>query len=240
MPILRNLANLWIACAAPLVLFTSACTTFHMSEQVTPAALERHRRASEESALVLPFRFTPANPDHRKDMSEQDLLRWQEFLAQSLDQTGIFERVSAATSPDAAREAARYAISGEIREFQFRKNWVPTFFPVHLAASFFTFTLFTWLGGPTTITDVDFDATVEVKDLRTGVETGTFLVRFESTDLMNLYTSSLKNPYDNPGLVWSQLIGRLAVQIAAALPAEPPTQPAMSPAPAARPGQAPL
>jgi len=222
MPNSRTLAGVWTAWIAALALLASACATFHMSEQEGPAPLAKQRRATQESAVVLPFRFAPSDPGRRGDMSEQDLLRWQEFLAQSLDQTDIFSRVSTAESAEAV-QGARYAISGEIQNFRFRKNYVPTLFPVHAALSWLTFTAYTWLAGPTTITAVDFDVTVDVKDLRSGQTVGNFRKGFDSTDVENIYTSSMKNPYDNPGVVWADVIGSLASQIAGALPAEPTT-----------------
>jgi len=224
-----RLASAWVASGVSFALLTSACTTFHMTEQYAPAAVLKHRRASEETAVVLPFLFVPASKGDQGDMTPQDLARWQELLAQGLDQADIFARIVTAGS---AQAPARYAISGEIHDFSFAKNWVPTFFPIHLGASFFTFSLFTFLGGPTTLTKVNFDVTVDVKDVSTGESLGSFRKGFASTDVHNLYTKSTKNPYDNPTLVWNDVIGNLATEISAALPPDVAPVPATAAAPA--------
>jgi hypothetical protein len=224
-----------LAGLASLALLASGCTHFRMAEQTAPAGILKQRRATQESALILPFRYAPAKESDRDAMTELDVQRWQELLAQTLDASDIFARTSTTDDPQAP---ARYAISGEIHSFDFYKNWVPTL-PLHLAASFFTLTITTWFGAPTTVTHVDFDVTVDVKDLRTGAAVGSFRKQFKSTNAKNIYSSGAKNPYDNPTLVWNDVIGSLATQIAAALPADaelPVAMPAPAePAPAAEP-----
>lgn len=186
-----------------------------------PLAIEKQRRAEDATAAVLPFAYEPSDPKEAKKVSAADLDRWQQLLARGLDTTNVLAQVVTAEA-GAIPPGTRYLISGRITKFNFQKNWIPTFFPLHIAASVFTSTLYTWLAGPTTVTDVDFEVSVDVRHAASGDLVTTAEGRFHDMSVLHIYSPGTNNPYNNPNLVFSQVVESLAVKIAAALPAEPP------------------
>jgi hypothetical protein len=134
-----------------------------------------------------------------------------------IDQSNIFARVEI-SSEAGAPAGADFLLGGRITRFWFEKNWVPTFFPIHLGLSFFTFTGYTLFGGPTTATVVRFSVEFHLQRADTGEEIAVFDENYRSTRAVNIYSKGAENPYDNPNLVFAQVIGSAATRIAAALP----------------------
>jgi hypothetical protein len=150
-------------------------------------------------------------------MSAADLARWHDVLVDGLNQSNIFSEVVKANG-EHVPDTASYVIDGRITRYSFRKNWVPTFFPFHLGLSFITLTGYTWLAGPTTVTMVEFETVVDLKDSKTGATIKNFRVPYKDTSTLNVYSKDTNNPYGNPNLVFSQVISTMANEIAAALP----------------------
>src|SRR5437867_12270921 len=128
-----------------LSVLLSSCSSFNLSESHTTLTVKKQRRAKEATCVVKPFTFEPVgSPDQEVTLS--DITRWQEILVDGLNQANIFAEVVAVTN-DSKIVNAQYVMSGKIRKFYFKKNWVPTFFPGHIALSFFTLTVYTWAAG---------------------------------------------------------------------------------------------
>jgi len=163
------------------------------------------------------FPYTAEDPDDASDLTPADLLRWQQILVSGIDQTNIFALVEAA-SEGTTPPADGYILSGQITNFRFQKNWVPTFFPIHLGLTFFTFTGYTLFGGPTTATIVRFSTHFELQDARSGDRIIAFDENYRSTRAVNIYSKGAENPYDNPNLVFAEVISSAAIKIAAVLP----------------------
>ncbi len=202
-----------VGIAAALV----GCSTFALSEQQTPLNVTKHRRATERSVAVLPFTYQPTDADEIDKVSQADLDQWQVIFAEGIDRSNLFGEVLLVRSGQRVPTTS-YLIDGEITKFNFQKNWVPTLFPLHVGLSFFTFTAYTWLAGPTTITDVDFGIRIHLRDARTAEPLGTFIEFFEDTSAQNIYSKGVNNPYDNPSLVFSEIVDRLSAKVALALP----------------------
>jgi hypothetical protein len=140
---------------AILLTLAVGCTTFSLSEQSGDLAVTSHPRARDAALVVLPFPFSPEDPDDAGQLTEHDLASWQRILTAGLDQTNILESVVAAPG-GGAPATGDYALGGRITRFQFRKSWVPTLIPIHLSLSFLTFTGYTLFGGSTAATVVRF------------------------------------------------------------------------------------
>jgi hypothetical protein len=193
----------------------SGCTSFRLADHRAPLLeVIKHRRASDSACAVLSF---DSALEGGGSLSPADVSRWQKLLAQGLDRSNIFAEVVAAPGHTVPLEVD-YVVDGEITEFNFQKNWVPTFFPGHVGLSLFTMSLYTWFAGPTTVTDVDFAVRVDVKDARTGELLDSFTEYYEDVSTLNIYTDGAGNPYQNPSLVFTQVINDVATKIAAALP----------------------
>jgi hypothetical protein len=188
-----------------------------LREQTGVLAVGKQRRASEATLLVMPFPYAPEDPKDASDLTPDDLARWQQLLASGIDQSDIFAVVDVAPAGGAA-PADGYVLSGRITRFSFQKNWVPTFFPIHLGLSFLTFTGYTLFGGPTTATVVRFAVHFEVRSAGSGGEVVAFDENYRSSRAVNIYSKGVENPYDNPNLVFAQVITSAAMKIAASLP----------------------
>lgn len=188
------------------------CTSFRMADQFGALPIPRHRRAIDARCVVLPFE----RGAHAEHLSAADLERWQELLAMGLDQSNLFASVVAARTLDPA--TADFSLSGRLDRFRFRKNWVPMFFPLYLGLTFFTFSAYALVGGPTTLTHVQFAVDLELRDVRTGSALRSFSETHQSTRFLNAYTSTVDNPYENPNGLFGSVIDALATRIAAALP----------------------
>lgn len=206
----RNAVKCVIYALLP-VLITS-CTTFHLSEHQGSVAVKKQRRAKDVLCVVRPFAYTGEDA-----MTPSDLKRWQEILAEGLNHSNIFAEVLAQAGDQQPLDAA-YVIEGKVTKFSFQKNWVPTFFPVHLGLSFLTLTIYTWVAGPTTVTIVEFESVVDLKDAKTGSLIKSFTPSFKDTSTLNVYSKDVNNPYGNPSLVFAPIIDSLASDIAATLP----------------------
>lgn len=196
---------------------SAGCSSVGLSEHHTPLTVAKRERVSDGFCAILPFSFSPNDPKDVGDLSSSDLGRWQEMLADALDRTNIFAEVVASKSGTLPENAA-YSIGGHITEHEFQKNWIPTFFPLHVGLSVLSFTLYTWIGWPTTVTDVSFGIRVELKDVAADRIIGTFEERFRDTSTLNIYSKGMKNPYENPGLAYTHVVDQLATKIALAIP----------------------
>jgi len=215
-----RLFQIWIVLlVAPIVL--AGCSTFSLTDQSGALPIEKQRRVTGESLAVLPFSFAPADPDDASDLSAADLAKWQSLLVAGLDQTNIFARVLHASDEESAR-SCDYVLDGRITNFRFDKNWVPVFFPLHLALSFFTFSGYTLFGGPVVATVVRFNVEFELRRAGSDEVIASFEKSYRSNRAVNIYSKAIENPYNNPNLVFADIIKSAAMTIAVALP-EPET-----------------
>lgn len=199
-----------------LSVFLSSCSSFSLSEQPGTLSIKKQRRAKDATLIVKSFTYEPVDKGD-DEMAPQDIVKWQELLAQGIDQSNIFTEV-VMEKGDRVSDKTAYSVDGKITRYYFKKNWVPTFFPLHLGASFFTLTIYTWLAGPTTVTKVDFEVQVDLKESKSGTLIKSFTERFQDTSAMNVYSKDTNNPYGNPGIVLSKVIDSLASDMAVALP----------------------
>ncbi len=195
--------------ALVLLVFLSGCTSFSLSKQSGPLAISRHEQATEKTLAVLRFEF-----EDDTIAAFEDRAKWQQILAAGLGQSNVFETVREASVLDP--EFDGYVLTGKVRRFTFEKNWVPTFFPFHVALSFFTLGGYTIFGGPTTGTAVRITVDFQLEDAD-GRPITAFTENYASTRAVNIYTSDAKNPYDNPNLALSRMIDSTAAHLAAAL-----------------------
>jgi hypothetical protein len=202
----------------------AGCSTFTLAEQTGVLPIQKHRRATDETLAVLPFSFEPDDPDDASDLGGADLVKWESLLASGLDQSNIFANVIT-FSGDESQSPSDYVLGGRITRFRFQKNWVPTFFPLHLGLSFFTFTGYTLFGGPTTATIVRFTVEFELKRVDSGETLVTFDRNYRSTRAVNVYSKGVDNPYNNPNLVFAHIVESAATAIAEALPEPAPSEP---------------
>jgi hypothetical protein len=209
-----------------LALAQAGCTTFRLREQSGVLAVAKQRRASEETLHVMPFPYAPEDADEAGELTPEDLARWQEVLTSGIDQANVFASVAPAAT-DGSTPASGYVLAGRITEFRFQKNWVPTLFPIHLGMSFLTFTGYTLFGGPTTTTIVRFKVHFELRRAGSSEVMTAFDENYRSTRAVNIYSKGAENPYDNPNLVFANVITAAVMRIAAALPyPEAPEEPA--------------
>jgi hypothetical protein len=166
---------------------------------------------------VTPFPYRPEDPKDASDLTPEDLSRWHELLVSGIDQANIFALVEAAPTGGAPL-ANGYVLDGHITEFWFQKNWVPTLIPIHLGMSFLTFTGYTLFGGPTSATIVRFTTHFELRRAGSGELIAAFDENYRSIRALNVYTKGSENPYDNPNLVFAQVITSATMKVAAALP----------------------
>ena len=99
-----------------------SCSSFNLSESPTTLTVKKQRRAKDAICVVKPFTFEPVEtPD--QEVTPSDITRWQEILVDGLNQANIFAEVVAVKN-DSKIDNANYVISGKIRKFYFKKNWV--------------------------------------------------------------------------------------------------------------------
>lgn len=219
---MRPSKALLLLLAVPIA--AAGCTSFQLREQEGVLPIGKQRRASEDTLYVMPFPYQPEDPKDASDLTQEDLSRWYELLVSGIDQANIFAVVEAAPA-NGAPPASGYTLDGHITEFWFYKNWVPTLFPIHLGMSFLTFTGYTLFGGPTSATIVRFNVHFELKRAGSAEVITSFDENYRSTRALNVYTKGSENPYDNPNLVFAQVITSATMKVAAALP-----YPALAPA----------
>ncbi len=211
---MRRRAVLPLILAALLVI--PGCATYHLSNQSGILPIQKQRNATEETLAVCPFTYEPQKSSDT-ELDSLDLQQWQSIVVTGLNQANIFADVVPCTG-DEVPAAARYVLNGRITRFRFQKNWVPTFFPIHLGLSFFTFTGYTLFGGPTTMTIVRFSVDFELREVGSDEIILSWNKNYRSTRAVNIYTKGSENPYDNPNLVFAETLGSAAISIAAALP----------------------
>ncbi len=195
-----------------------ACAQFRLAQQEARLAVERRPRATAGMCAVLPFAYEPSDPDESGRVSEADLARWQTLFVDALERTEVFGGGVAAVEAGGPGVRADYVLSGRITRFSFQKNWVPTFFPLHVGMSFFTFYLYSLLGGPTTVTLVELSMEFELRRASSEGPLVEFRETFQDTSTLNVYSeSSRKNPYENPGIALSKIVDGVAGRVALAL-----------------------
>jgi hypothetical protein len=195
------------------------CATFHLSEQTGILPIQKQRGATDEILAVCGFTHEVLDSSD-KPLEALDLQKWQSIVVSGMNQANIFADV-VSCSGEEIPEVASYVLSGRIERFRFQKNWFPTFFPLHLGLSFFTFTGYTLFGGPTTMTIVRFAVEFELRKVGTNELVLTLDKNYRSTRAVNVYSKGVNNPYDNPNLVFAEVLGSTAISIALALPDEP-------------------
>ena len=101
-----------------LSIFLVSCSSFNLSESPTTLTVKKQRRAKESVCIVKPFTFEPIEPPDQ-EVKPSDLTRWQEILADGLNQSNIFAEVIAAKN-DTKVDNANYVLSGKIKKFYFK------------------------------------------------------------------------------------------------------------------------
>jgi hypothetical protein len=202
-----------------LLIAIPGCSTFHLSEQTGFLPMQKQRGATDEILAVCGFTHEVLDSGDNP-LEALDLQKWQSVVVMGMNQANIFADV-VSCSGEEIPEVASYVLSGKIERFRFQKNWFPTFFPLHLGLSFFTFTGYTLFGGPTTMTIVRFAVQFELRKVDTNELLLALDKNYRSTRAVNVYSNGAKNPYDNPNLVFSEILGSTAISIALALPDEP-------------------
>lgn len=221
--------RLWQAWIALLLvpILSAGCTAFSLSEQSGTLPIAKQRRASDETLAVLPFPYQPADPDDASDLGAEDLAKWQNLLVAGLDQANIFAKVIPVSAGEPS-PSSDYVLDGRITNFRFQKNWVPVFFPLHLGLSFFTFTAYTLFGGPLTATIVRFTVEFQLRRADSPESIASFEKSYRSGRAVNVYSKGAENPYDNPNLVFANIIESAAMAIAVSLPEESIAEPLSS------------
>jgi hypothetical protein len=207
--------------ALSLCMVSAGCSTYSLSDQSGVLPLAKHRRANDGKLAVALFEYVPDDPDDADKVTDGDLLALQRVLLNGFDQTDIFSSVVAADGTEtlgAVDSQGDYVLDGRITNFRFEKNWVPTFFPVHVGMSFITLTGYTIFGGPTTATIVRMSVDFELRDGATGETVALFTERYTSTRAVNIYSKGAENPYENPNMVLAQIIDSAAKRMAVAIP----------------------
>jgi hypothetical protein len=212
-----------------LLVAIPGCTTFHLYEQTGVLPIQKQRGATGEILAVCEFTYE-AMDSGDTPLEASDLQRWQSIVVMGMDQANIFADVVSCSGGEIP-EVASYVLNGRIERFRFQKNWVPIFFPLHLGLSFFTFTGYTLFGGPTTVTIVRFAVKFELRKADTHEIVLSLNKNYRSTRAVNVYSNGVENPYDNPNLVFAEILGSTAMSIASALPEEPEHSPGSPPGP---------
>jgi hypothetical protein len=202
-----------------LLIAIPGCSTFHLSEQTGFLPMQKQRGATDEILAVCGFTHEVLDSGDNP-LEALDLQKWQSVVVMGMNQANIFADV-VSCSGEEIPELASYVLSGRIERFRFQKNWVPTFFPLHLGLSLFTWTGYTLFGGPTTMTIVRFAVKFELRKVDTNELVLTLDKNYRSTRAVNVYSKGVENPYDNPNLVFAEVLGSVAMSIALALPDEP-------------------
>ncbi len=210
-----------------LLITIPGCATFHLAEHTDLLSLQRQRGVTSETLAVCEFRY---EPQESKDtpLDAPDLKKWQSMVVFGLNQTTIFGDVVACSNEEIP-SAASYVLNGRITRFRFQKNWVPTFFPVHLGMSFLTFSGYTLFGGPVTFTIARFAVEFELRRVDTDEIVVAFDRSYDSRRAVNIYSRGRENPYSNPNLVFSEVLQSAAIEMALALPDEPEPPPHEAP-----------
>ena len=194
--------------------FASMPTSLGPNAGILP--IQKQRTATNEILAVCRFDYEPRESGDT-EFESLDLQQWQHIVVMGLNQANIFADVVSCTG-DEVPAVASYVLDGRITRFRFQKNWFPTFFPIHLGLSFFTFTGYTLFGGPTTMTIVRFAVDFELRRVGSDDVILSLSKNYRSTRAVNVYTRGVENPYDNPNLVFAEILGSTAISIAAALP----------------------
>ena len=206
-----------------LIASSAGCSTFRLAEQSGTLAMQRHRQATDGILAIGEFRFE-SDEDNDTTLEASDLAQWQNVVVSALDQSNVFGEVVGFTG-DVPDPRASYVLDGRITRFRFEKNWVPMFFPIHLGLSFLTFTGYTLFGGPITMTVVRFAVEFDLRSTETDETIASIERNYRSTRATNVYTKGVDNPYDNPNMVFSEILESAAIEIAASLPDSPDGRP---------------
>jgi hypothetical protein len=189
-------------CVAALTAFPfllSSCSSYHLSESTPAVTINKLKHEASSVCGIAPFNYQPVDTSDQDLMTQQDLAKWNDMFFQNINLSDIcaetirIDKVHHPTNID-------YIIDGTLKKFYFKKNWVPMLFPLHIAISFFTLSIYTWAAGPTTSTKVNLEYFANIKDAKTGKVILSVPETFASTDVMTIYSRDTENPYGNPGL----------------------------------------
>jgi hypothetical protein len=160
---------------------------------------------------------TAEESDDGPKLTAAELSAWQGLLAAAIAESKIFASVEIA-SEGRMPSADDYILGSRITRFRFQKRWVPTLFPFHIALSLFTMSMYTMFGGPTSATSVEFAARFELRRAGSGHVMADFSESYRLGRLLNVISDPARNPYDNPNLVFAQIINSAVAKIVEVLP----------------------
>jgi hypothetical protein len=203
-----NLSDLMhkLVSASMIPVFLSGCASYRLSDKNPQYMVTKHAEATKGVCGIIPFEYVPIDIDDAKLMSKTDLEKWNELFLNAVNTADICGRTIRVASSKSIPKNVDYIIDGKVTSFYFKKNWVPMFFPGWVGLTFFTLGVYGIAAGPTTSTKVDFGFTANLKNPQTGQIYESIPERFESTDVMTIYSDDNDNPYGNPGLAFDSTI----------------------------------
>lgn len=202
---------------ALIPLLLNGCSAYRLTDKNPQYTLARAPEATRGVCGVRPFAYEPTDPGDTKLMAPADLAKWNVLFYEAANRADMCGRTIEIPSGSDVPKIVDYVIDGKVTEFYFKQNWVPMFFPVYMGMTVITLGIYAIAAGPTTSTKVDFGFTVNVKNARTGALLQSFPEKFESTDVMTMYSDANKNPYGNPGLAFEPTINDAMTKISGAI-----------------------
>jgi hypothetical protein len=184
----------------------NACAAYRLSDKNPQYTLGKVHEATQGTCAVAPFRYEPTDKSDADLMTPKDLEIWNQQFFQAVNRADLCGRTIKVNAGQELPSSVDYLIDGKVTNFYFKKNWVPMFFPGWVGLTFFTLGVYAIAAGPTTSTKVDFGFTVNLKDPKTGTLLDSSAEKFQSTDVMTIYSDSNTNPYGNPGLAFAPTI----------------------------------
>jgi hypothetical protein len=194
----------------------SSCSSYHLSESTPAVTINKLKHEASSVCGIAPFNYQPVDTSDQDLMTQQDLAKWNDMFFQSINLSDICAE-TIRIDKDHNPTNIDYSIDGTLKKFYFKKNWVPMLFPLHIAISFFTLSIYTWAAGPTTSTKVNLEYFANIKDAKTGKVIISVPETFGSTDVMTIYSRDTENPYGNPGLALSPTLNDVALKFAEAI-----------------------
>ena len=198
-------------CKSFIVVFNIWLITACASPGIDNVQLNISKLSSSTQKILLvvePFTF--------KNHSEADSITT--LFTKSLRESNIATRVYKGDADSKRNKAAEYDksyyLQGEIQKYDIGKNWVPTFFPLSMAACLFTIGIAQLLGFPTTAEHGKLKLTVRVFDLQTDEEIAVFTKATDKTMINNIYTDEAASPYKHPELIFAPVFAPLIEEIA--------------------------
>lgn len=200
-----------------LPIMISGCAAYRLSDKNPQYPLAKVHEATLGTCAVAPFDYRPHDTDDADLMTPADLNKWNQQFFQALNRSDVCGRTLQVASANAVPAHADYLIDGTVTDFYFKKNWVPMFFPGWMGLTFITLGVYGIAAGPTTSTMVDFGYTVNLKDAKTDKLIESIPEKFESKDVMTMYSDDNDNPYGNPGLAIGPTINDAMKKLAEAI-----------------------